>query len=65
MDKPLINSTNSFMNLLHLLHMRVKYCKYCKNYTSKSNQETFNFFGRVYGHIRFDFSISLTAFKYM
>ena len=51
-DKSLINSTNSFMNLLHFLHMRVICCKYCKKYMAKSNQETFNFFGRIYGHFR-------------
>ena len=52
-DKSLINSTNSFMNLLHFLHMRVICSKYCKKFLAKSNQETFNFFGRIYGHFRF------------
>ena len=31
----------------------------------KSNQENFNFFGRMYGQVRFDISISLIGFKYV
>ena len=31
----------------------------------KSNQENFNSFGRIYGHVRFNFSISVISFKYM
>ena len=31
----------------------------------KSNQETFNFFGRIYGNVRFNFSISVIGFQYM
>ena len=31
----------------------------------KSNQETFNFFGRIYRHGRFNFSVSVIDFKYM
>ena len=64
-DISLINSTNSFMNLLYFLHMRVLYCKYCKNYVRKSNQETFDFFGRIFGHIRIGFLISVIGFKYV
>ena len=64
-DKSLINSTDSFMNLLYFLHMRVICCKCCKKYVRKSNQETFNFFGRIYGHVEFDFSILVIGFKYV
>ena len=31
----------------------------------KSDQKAFNFFGRIYGPIGFNFSIWLIAFKYM
>ena len=31
----------------------------------KSNQETFNCFGRIYEHVRFNFSLSVIEFKYM
>ena len=31
----------------------------------KSNQETANFFGRIYGNVRFNFSILAIVFKYM
>ena len=48
-DKSLINSTNSFMNLLSIIFCKLFY-KYCKKYMRKSNQETFNFFGRIYGN---------------
>ena len=48
-DKSLTNSTNSFINLLYFLHMRVIWFKCCKKYMRKSNQETFNYFGRIYG----------------
>ena len=44
----LINSTSSFMDLVYFLHMRLVCCKYCKKYMRKSNQETFNFFGRIW-----------------
>ena len=64
-DKSLINSTNSLMNLLYFLYLRVICCKYCKKYMRKSNQETFNCFGRIYEHVRFNFSISVLEFKYM
>ena len=64
-DKSLINSINSFMNLLYFLHMRVICCKYCKKYVRKSNQETFNFFGRIFGHVRIGFLISVIGFKYV
>ena len=46
-------------------HMRVICLKYCNKRIRKSNQENFNFFGRVYGHVRFNFSISVIGFKYM
>ena len=52
-DKSLINCTNSSMNLLYFLHMRVICFKYCKKVYEKSNQENFNFFGRIYGHVKF------------
>ena len=48
-DKSLINSTNSFMNLLSIIFCKL-FNKYCKKYMRKSNQETFNFFGRIYGN---------------
>ena len=32
---------------------------------AKSNQETFNFFGQIYGNVRFNFSIVVIGFKYM
>ena len=64
-DKSLINSTNSSMNLLYFLHMRVICFKYCKKVYEKSNQENFNFFGRIYGHVMFNFLISEIGFKYM
>ena len=56
-DKSLINSTNSSMNLLYFLHMRVICFKYYKKVYEKSNQENFNFFGRIYAHVRFTFLI--------
>ena len=31
----------------------------------KSNQETSNFFGRIYGNVRLNFSILAIGFKYM
>ena len=52
-DKLLINPTNSSMNLLYFLHVRVICFQYCKKRMRKSNQENFNFFGRIYGHVRF------------
>ena len=64
-DKSLINSTNSSMNLLYFLHMRVICFKYCKKVYEKSNQENLNFFGRIYGYVMFNFSISVIVFKYM
>ena len=63
-DKSLINPTNSSMNL-YFLHVRVICFQYCKKRMRKSNQENFNFFGRIYGHVRFIFSISVIGFKYM
>ena len=53
-DKSLINPTNSSMNLLYFLHVRVICFQYCKKRMRKSNQENFNFFGRIYGHVRFN-----------
>ena len=53
------------MNLLYFLHMRVICFKYCKKVYEKSNQENFNFFGRIYGHVMFNFLISEIGFKYM
>ena len=29
----------------------------------KSNQENFNFSGRIYGYVKFNFSISVIGFK--
>ena len=55
-DKSLINPTNSSMNL-YFLHVRVICFQYCKKRMRKSNQENFNFFGRIYGHVRFNFSL--------
>ena len=52
-DKSLINPTNSSMNL-YFLHVRVICFQYCKKRMRKSNQENFNFFGRIYGHVRFN-----------
>ena len=45
--------------------MRVICFKYCKKVYEKSNQENFNFFGRIYGHAMFNFLISVIIFKYM
>ena len=63
-DKSLINPTNSSMNL-YFLHVRVICFQYCKKRMRKSNQEDFNFFGRIYGHVRFNFTISVIGFRYM
>ena len=52
-DKSLINPTNSSINLLYFLHVRVICFQYCKKRMRKSNQENFNFFGRIYGHVMF------------
>ena len=52
-DKSSINPTNSCMNL-YFLHVRVICFQYCKKRMRKSNQESFNFFGRIYGHVRFN-----------
>ena len=30
-----------------------------------SNKKKINFFGRIYGHMRFNFSISVIGFKFM
>ena len=65
LDKSSINSTNSSMNLLYFLYMRVICFEYCKKCMRKSNQENFNFFGQIYGHVRYNFSISVIGFKYM
>ena len=51
------------MNLLYFLHMWVTCFKYCKK--CMRIQINFNFFGRFYGHVRFNFSISVIAFKHM
>ena len=48
-----INPTNSSMNL-YFLHVKVICFQYCKKRMRKSNQENFNFFGRIYGHARFN-----------
>ena len=52
-DKSLINPTNSSMNL-YFLHVRVIYFQYCKKRMRKSNEESFNFFGQTYAHVRFN-----------
>ena len=57
----MINSTNFAMNLLYFLHISV-IC--CINIV-KSLWQSFNIFGRIYGYVRFNFSISVTGFKYM
>ena len=31
----------------------------------KSNQKTFNFFGRIYGNVTFNLSILVLGFKYI
>ena len=31
----------------------------------KSNLENFILFGQIYGHVKFNFSISIVGFKYM
>ena len=61
-DKSLINPTNSSMNL-YFLHVRVICFQYCKKRMRKSNQENFNFFGRIYGHVRFNFSIIFSSHR--
>ena len=52
-DKLLISPTNSYINL-YFSHVRVICFQYYKKRMRKSNQENFNFFGRIYGHVRFN-----------
>ena len=52
-DKSLINPNNSSMSL-YFLHVSVICFQYCKKRMTKSNQENFNFFGRIYRHVRFN-----------
>ena len=52
-DKLLISPTNSYINL-YFSHVSVICFQYYKKRMRKSNQENFNFFGRIYGHVRFN-----------
>ena len=61
-DKSLINPTNSSMNL-YFLHVRIICFQYCKKRMRKSNQENFNFFDRIYGHVML--TITVTGFKHI
>ena len=62
-DKSLINSTNSSMNLLYF-----SIWGYVLNIVKSAwevKSRKFKFFGRVYGHVRFNFSVSIIGFTYM
>ena len=63
-DKSVINPTNSSMNF-YFLYVRVICFSVVKKRMRKSNQENFNFFGRIYGHARFKLNDNGNSFKHI